>query len=167
MAFKPKQSKNPYGYRNLLAYKKAEEIQAETARACSFFPKAKTVSALADHMNRSARSAKQNISEGWKRNSTKEYYEFLGFAVGSNAELEEDCNDIWNGIYYELTGVKGIMGERGIMGAKPPYSSTSTPSSPYPPSSPSTPFPPSPHFTHLDIEKLKFYPLDKNFPLII
>lgn len=143
MVFKPKQSKNPYGYRNLLAYKKAEELQIETARVCSVFPKAKTISALADQMNRSARSSKQNIAEGWKRNSTKEYYEFLGFTVASNAELEEDCNDIWNGIYSELMGVKGIMGlmgEKRIMGEKGEMG---------------------------DIEKLKFYPLDINLPPII
>lgn len=140
MIFKPKQSKNPYGYRNLLAYKKAEEIQIETARVCNFFLKAKTISALADHMNRSARSAKQNIAEGWKRNSTKEYYEFLGFAVASNAELEEDCNDVWNGIYQELMGIKGLMGEKGEAES---------------------------HFPHLDIEKLKFYPLDTSLPPIV
>ena len=134
MVFKPKQSKNPYGYRNLLAYKKAEELQTETARLCALFPKTKTILALADHMNRSARSSKQNIAEGWKRNSTKEYYDFSGFTVGSNAELEEDCNDMWNGIYPELMGIKGVMGEKGEIG---------------------------------DIEKLRFYPLDKNLPPII
>ena len=78
----------------------------------SVFPKTKTLIALADQMNRSARSVKQNIVEGWKRNSTKEYYEFLGFSIGANAELEEDCMDIWKGIYPELKGIKGVMGER-------------------------------------------------------
>ena len=45
--------------------------------------------------------------EGWKRNSTKEYHQFLGFSLGANAELEEDCNDIIKGVY------KGIEREKG------------------------------------------------------
>ncbi len=108
-----KQSQNPYGYRNLLVYKKAEELQSACSRLTHLFPQTKTLVALADQMDRSARSTKQNITEGWKRNSTKEYYEFLGYAVASNAELEEDCTDIWKGIYPELMGLKGVMGEMG------------------------------------------------------
>src|SRR3990167_3989270 len=111
MTIKP--SKNPYGYKELLVYKKAEVLQSETVKLTGQFPTRKTTLALADQMNRSARSTKQNIVEGWKRNSTKEYYEFLGFAVASNAELEEDCLDIWKGFYPELMEIKGIMGERG------------------------------------------------------
>jgi hypothetical protein len=91
-------------------------------------------------MDRSARSGKQNIVEGWKRNSTKEYYDFLGFSIGANTELEEDCNDIWKGFYPELLGIRGVMGfeergERGGMGVK-----------------------------GIDIEALRFYPLDPNLP---
>ena len=109
-----RQSSNPYGYRDLLVYKKAEELQ----RACAEFtarfshPSHFTLSSLADQMDRSARSVKQNIVEGWKRNSTKEYYDFLGFSIGANAELEEDCNDIIKGIYK--MGGRGIKGEMGI-----------------------------------------------------
>lgn len=114
MTLKP--MRNPYGYRNLLVYKKADELQSLCAQATSHFPKSKTAVALADQMNRSARSTKQNITEGWKRNSTMEYYEFLGYAVASNAELEEDFTDIWKGHYPELVGLKGLMGERGEMG---------------------------------------------------
>ncbi len=97
-----KQSQNPYGYRNLLVYKNAENLQVACSELTHLFPKMKTLVALADQMDRSARSTKQNITEGWKRNSTKEYYEFLGYAVASNAELEEDCTDIWKGMYPEL-----------------------------------------------------------------
>src|SRR3989338_2449151 len=111
-----KTSRDPYGYKNLLAYKKAEELQARCSELTHLFPKLKTLIALGDQMDRSARSVKQNIVEGWKRNSTKEYYEFLGFAIAANAELEEDCADIWRGIYPELMGVKGGMDEKGGMG---------------------------------------------------
>lgn len=105
--------RSQYGYRNLLAYKKAEELQLELSKFVSEFKKEKTLTALADQMERSARSTKQNIAEGWKRNSTNEYYQFLGFAVASNAELEEDFTDICKGI-YESKGVKGLKGGKGL-----------------------------------------------------
>jgi len=87
-------------------------------------------------MDRSARSVKQNIVEGWKRNSSKEYYEFLGFSMGANSELEEDCDDIWKRMYPELLAERGVMGEKGERG-------------------------------EMDIEKLKFYPLDLNLPPVV
>ena len=114
-----KQANSPYGYKKLLVYKKAEELQHACAELTSHFPRSpryKTLLALADQMDRSARSVKQNIVEGWKRNSTKEYYDFLGFSIGANAELEEDCDDIIKGIYRELKGITGITGEKGEKG---------------------------------------------------
>jgi len=177
-----KQSQNPYGYRNLLAYKKAEELQLACSELTRKFPKTKTLAALADQMNRSARSTKQNIVEGWKRNSTKEYYEFLGFAIASNAELEEDCGDIWKGIYLELMGIKGVMGEmglRGEMGEKGSHLSYLSPLTPSSPSSPLTPSAPSDHptsstpltpltpFIPFDIEKIPFYPLNPHLSPIV
>jgi four helix bundle protein len=110
MTLKP--LRNPYGFRELLVYKKADAVQSHCALLTTTFPPLKTLYALSDQMNRSARSTKQNIVEGWKRNSTKEYYEFLGYAVASNAELEEDATDIWKEHYKELMGLKGVMGER-------------------------------------------------------
>src|SRR3989338_1258830 len=130
-----KQSQSPYGYKNLLVFKKAEELQLSCTKLTGVFPKTKTLIALADQMNRSARSVKQNIVEGWKRNSTKEYYEFLGFSIGANAELEEDCMDVWKGVYPELKGIKGVMGERGIPSTPLTSSSHSTPSKSPSPSS--------------------------------
>ncbi len=115
-----KQSTNPYGYKELLVYKKAETLQSDCARFTSHFPPfsnsahSKTLSALADQMDRSARSVKQNIVEGWKRNSTKEYHQFLGFSLGANAELEEDCNDILKGIYKGIEREKGDWEMEGV-----------------------------------------------------
>ena len=186
-----KQSQSPYGYKNLLVFKKAEELQMSCTGLTSVFPKTKTLIALADQMNRSARSVKQNIVEGWKRNSTKEYYEFLGFSIGANAELEEDCMDIWKGIYPELKGIKGVMGERGIPSApltsssysthskssspssnsiRSTFVSNSTPSSPSSLSSFSAHTPFSSHSAPLslsDIDKLPFYPLNPSLPPVV
>ncbi len=153
-----KQSQNPYGYRNLLVFKKSEELLDECLKLTRLFPYTKTLYDLADQMNRSARSEKQNICEGWKRNMPHEYYQFLGYAVASNAELEEDCTDIWNGYYKELMGVRGIMGEyvergegkKGVMGERGERGVRGEKG-----------------IRRLEIEKLKFYPLDKNLPPIV
>lgn len=158
-----KPPRHPYGFKNLLVYKKAEELQMECSRVTAQFPKYKTLIALADQMDRSARSTKQNIVEGWKRNSTKEYYDFLGFSIGANTELEEDCNDIWRGAYPDLMGLKGIMEEKGkgmgkmgeekgVMGITGEMGIPSTPSTPS---------------LLLDVEKIPFHPLDKNLPPVI
>lgn len=140
-----KQSTNPYGYKELLVYKKAEILQSECARLTHSFVEGvkrgkgggtglRTIVALADQMDRSARSVKQNIVEGWKRNSTKEYHQFLGFSLGANAELEEDCDDIIRGIY---TGIEmGLRGKRGEMGLD-------------------------------EVERLPFYPLDTRLPSVV
>ncbi|MDO8471327.1 MAG: four helix bundle protein [bacterium] len=141
-----KPSRNPYGYRNLLVYNRADELQSLCSRLTSHFSHSKTLIALADQMNRSARSTKQNITEGWKRNSTKEYYEFLGYAVASNAELEEDFTDIWKGHYPELMGIKGVMGERRVMGER----GTGEKGEKFPP-----------------LESIPFYPLDPLLPPVV
>lgn len=140
MTIKP--ARNPYGYRELLVYQKADTLQSYCAALTSRFSHSKTAVALADQMNRSARSTKQNITEGWKRNSTKEYYEFLGYAVASNAELEEDATDICKG-HYEQMGLKGEKGERGERGRNRDAVSIS------------------------ELESIPFYPLDPLLPLPI
>lgn len=109
-----KQTIDSYGYKKLLVYKKADGLQSETSLLTALFPPSKTLLSLSDQMVRSARSTKQNIVEGWKRNTTSEYYTFLGYSIASNAELEEDCNDIISGKYPELMGKKGVMGEMSL-----------------------------------------------------
>lgn len=103
-------NRKPEGYRTLLAYKKAAAMQRATEVLTQNFPKTKTMVALADQMDRSTRSVTKNITEGWKRNTTKEYFTFLGFSIGSNAELMEDAADIVTGVYEELQGVMGTSG---------------------------------------------------------
>lgn len=175
-----RQSRKPYGYKDLLVYKKSEELQRECSLLTSYFPHyspstpllpLKTLYALSDQMNRSARSVKQNIVEGWKRNSTGEYYDFLGFSVGALTELEEDCNDIINGIYTDLKGIKGVMGERGseikkgIMGERGGKGIRGERGEMEERGNPINPInPPSPPF---DIEKIPFYPLDQSLPPVI
>ena len=184
--------KDPYGFKKLLAYQKAEQLQYCCNEITHLFPKTKTMYDLADQMDRSARSGKQNIVEGWRRNTTKEYYDFLGFCIGAIAELEEDCGDVWKGVYRDLRGIKGVMGEKGVRGNNPtslinPLNietaptplvnplNTETVSTPLvnplapaitsvPLANPLNPLIPFPPF---DIETLKFYPLDETLPPIV
>ncbi|KKP57707.1 MAG: hypothetical protein UR60_C0011G0003 [Candidatus Moranbacteria bacterium GW2011_GWF2_34_56] len=137
---------DPYGYKKLLTYKKAEDLQMECSHLTHLFPFSKTLSSLADQMDRSARRGKQNIVEGWKRNTTREYYDFLGFSIGAVAELEEDCDDIIRGTYPELVEKMELKREKRDEWA------LSTPSS---------------HWTLSEVEKLRFYPLDPKLPLVI
>ncbi len=155
-----KPERKPYGYRDLLAYKKAEELQHACTELTHTFPRAKTLIALADQMDRSARSVKQNIVEGWKRNTTKEYYDFLGFSIGANTELEEDCDDIWKGMYPELLREKGVMGEMGEMGVKGQYQGGKM-------GVEEKGIRGQEERGGFDIEKLKFYPLDPGLPRVV
>ena len=43
-----KQSQSPYGYKNLLVFKEAEELQLSCTELTGVFPKTKTLIALAD-----------------------------------------------------------------------------------------------------------------------
>ncbi len=117
-------NRKPEGYKELLAYQKAAALQAATFELTRQFPKTKTLIALADQMDRSARSGTKNIIEGWKRNTTREYFQFLGFSIGSTEEVKDDAADIAKGLYRELMTIRelwvprGEMGVRGGMGGK-------------------------------------------------
>lgn len=82
----------PDGYNELLVYKRAEELRlyiVKLTSELSYDEKRRKV-----HLNDSARSVKQNIVEGWKRSTTKEYYDFISFSLGSLAEIKEDIKDL-------------------------------------------------------------------------
>lgn len=48
---------------------------------------------LKAQMDDCARSQKRNIEEGWKRSTTSEYLQFLGYSQGSLEELKGDIRD--------------------------------------------------------------------------
>lgn len=153
--------KDPEGYRKLLVYQKAQNLHNEILEFVALFPRTKTFIDLADQISRSMRSTVKNLVEGWKRNTTKEYFDFLGFSIGSNSEMMEDLADIATGIYKELTSIMGIMGERGT----PSSHLTPSPlSSPYTPFAPLTPLTPLTPLIRAQLDALKFYPLDPTLP---
>lgn len=183
--------RKPEGYKDLLVYQKAAELQAKTFELTHQFPQTKTLIALADQMDRSARSGTKNIIEGWKRNTTKQYFDFLGFSIGSIEELKDDLADIAKGLYPDLMEIKGLMGGRGLRGKMGGTGAPLDPLKPFPPPgsspplSPLNPFmPPDPFlhpgpfkssppfnplkpftpFSESDLTRLRFYPLDISLP---
>jgi len=82
--------KKPDGYKELLVYKRAQELQRFVYKITTF-PLIER--RRREHMRDSARSVKQNIVEGWKRETTQEYINFLSFSFGSLGELKEDGED--------------------------------------------------------------------------
>ncbi len=63
------------------------EIAAEVYELCRFLP-AEERYALSDQIRRAAVSIPSNIAEGYGRESTKEYIQFLAYAKGSLLELK-------------------------------------------------------------------------------
>ena len=82
------------GYEKLLTYKQGMEIYRKTKQFTASFLHRIADSRLTGHMNDSARSVPSNIREGYKRNNTKAYLEFLGFARGSLEELKGDYEEL-------------------------------------------------------------------------
>lgn len=103
-------------FEDLKVWHKGKDLTKEIYRLVKLLPKEETY-ALSDQMRRAAISVPSNIAEGYGRESTKEYINFLSYAEGSVCELktqliiaveigylkEEDiktakelCNDIRN-----------------------------------------------------------------------
>jgi four helix bundle protein len=82
--------RNPLGYKVLRTYQQGEEIYELSKKFTALYLHPIRGSRLIGHINDSARSVPRNIAEGYGRNNTKQYYEFLGFSFGSLIELLED-----------------------------------------------------------------------------
>jgi four helix bundle protein len=74
-------------HRELDAWKEAMALTEDVYAATSGFPPTELYG-LTTQMRRAAVSVPSNISEGAGRNSRKEFFHFLGVALGSLAELE-------------------------------------------------------------------------------
>ena len=86
--------RNPLGYKVLRTYQQGEEIYEQVKKFTANFLHPIADSRLIGHMNDSARSVPRNIAEGYGRNNTKQYYEFMGFSFGSLLELLEDSLEL-------------------------------------------------------------------------
>lgn len=83
-------------YKDLIVWNKGIELVKEIYRIVKLLPKEETF-ALSDQMRRAAVSIPSNIAEGQKRNTKKDFVQFLSIADGSVAELETQmtvCKEI-------------------------------------------------------------------------
>jgi len=74
-------------YKDLIVWKKSMQLAAQIYKITKTFPK-EELYGLTSQMRRAAVSIPSNIAEGQKRNSKKEFLQFLAVAKGSLAELE-------------------------------------------------------------------------------
>jgi four helix bundle protein len=74
-------------YKDLLIWKKGIEIVLSTYRLVYSFPKDELY-ALSSQIKRSSVSIPSNIAEGYGRQSTQSYIQFIKIARGSLCELE-------------------------------------------------------------------------------
>ena len=89
--FKTRQWTHPEGYKYLAVWKNAVELQKLTKEFTKTLPYSEK--RRKDHMDDASRSVQRNIEEGYKRPTTKEYLDFLGFSQGSLEELKGDVRD--------------------------------------------------------------------------
>lgn len=102
--------RNPLGYKVLRTYQQGEEIYELVKKFTVLYLHTIQDSRLIGHMNDSARSVPRNITEGYGRNNTKQYYEFLGFSFGSLLELLEDSLELEKDIKIGLRKTKDDEG---------------------------------------------------------
>ena len=94
-------------YKELIVWQKSIDLVTKIYRITKDFPKAELYG-LVSQMRRSAVSIPSNIAEGFQRNSTKEYLQFLYIARGSAAELETQIDISKRLKYIEALKLKDI-----------------------------------------------------------
>lgn len=94
---------NKQGHKKLIVWQNAFKLRKLICQITKRFPKNefRRISQMRD----AARSIKQNIQEGYMRNSLGEYIHFLNISQGSLGELWGDVEDCY---------VDGLIKKRGI-----------------------------------------------------
>ena len=88
-------------YHNLTAYNKAKKLTLQIINLFPRLPNNAIFTTIYHQIIRSASSIGANIAEGYGRNNTKEYRQFLGVARGSSFETE-----YWLEIIQESSSLK-------------------------------------------------------------
>ena len=83
--------KKPEGYKELLVYKRADQLRSYVFNVTESLPIAER--RRKEHMRDSARSVKQNIVEGWKRETTKQYKVADSQLLIANSQVEDCLKD--------------------------------------------------------------------------
>jgi four helix bundle protein len=74
-------------YRDLTVWQRSTQMSLAIYKLTAEFPKAELFG-LTNQVRRASVSVASNIAEGYGRNSTGEYKQFLGMARGSNLEVQ-------------------------------------------------------------------------------
>jgi four helix bundle protein len=77
----------PSGYRDLMAWQEAMKLAVMVYRITARYPR-EEIYGLTAQARKAAASVPSNIAEGAARNSSREFYQFLGISAGSLAEVE-------------------------------------------------------------------------------
>ncbi|MCK0144173.1 four helix bundle protein [Arenibacter sp. F26102] len=97
-------------YKDLLIWQKGIDIVKETYLLCQEIPNDE-IFGLQSQIKRSSISIPSNIAEGWGRNYTKNYIQFLKISRGSLFELEtqiiiaKELNFISTNSYNKIQGI--------------------------------------------------------------
>jgi four helix bundle protein len=86
-----RQWKHPEGYKYLAVWKNSVKLREMVRKFAETLPFSER--RRKEHLNDAARSVQRNIEEGYKRPTTKEYLDFLGFSQGSLEEVRGDIRD--------------------------------------------------------------------------
>ena len=104
-------------FRDLIVWQRSIELATAIYRLTRGFPK-QEIYGLASQIQRSAISVPSNIAEGQGRLSTGEFRQFLGFARGSNFELQtqlEIARELKMGDSKLIDEAEGLSNEVGKM----------------------------------------------------
>jgi four helix bundle protein len=100
---------DPKGYQYLALWQNAALLRLLVRKFTMSLPKSEH--RLKAQLDDAARSFKRNIEEGWKRPTTSEYLQFLGYSQASLEEVKGDIRDARSdGFLREIKGssLKGI-----------------------------------------------------------
>ncbi|MBI4058655.1 four helix bundle protein [Candidatus Microgenomates bacterium] len=82
---------DPQGFQYLAVWQNAALLRVLVRKFTATLPFSER--RLKAQLDDAARSQKRNIEEGWKRSTTSEYLNFLGYAQGSLEEVKGDLRD--------------------------------------------------------------------------
>ena len=104
-------------FRDLLVWQRSIQMSVAIYRLTASFPKEETYG-LSSQLRRAGVSVASNIAEGYARNSTGEYKQFLGMARGSNSEVQTQfviARELGFGSPQLLDNAEGLSNEVGKM----------------------------------------------------
>jgi four helix bundle protein len=103
-------------FRDLEVWRLGLDLVESVYQCTATFPKSETFG-LAAQMRGAAVSIPSNIAEGQARNSTKQFLQFLSFALGSLAELETQL-ELASRLDYGKTEILSVMAQVNLLGKK-------------------------------------------------